>query len=262
MRGSFAQFRPPSSPPIRRLLSRQIGRLFKEQVELVIRITANLNDCRSSISEYWSDGPASETPPGHWNLHAKFVSNRDSLGIDGDAKSFFALNNANMDASIATWECKFFYDSSRPITQIHFLKDGKTIPTFDGDTVMGEAWKPYQPDSFLTPPFGEYTSGHSCFSAASATILRLFTGSDTFGASATVAAGSSKIQPGVTPEADVELSWATFTDAASEAGLSRIYGGIHFPQGNLAGQQLGRKVGKTVWAKSLLFFRGKATPGD
>jgi hypothetical protein len=236
--------------------------LYKEQADYIIRVTANLNDRRKAIAEYWADGPASETPPGHWNLHAKFVSNRDGLNVDQDAKLFFALNNAELDASIATWECKRFYNSVRPITAIHFLKTGKTIPTYDGGTVMGENWKPFQPDSFLTPPFPEYSSGHSCFSAAAATVLRLFTGSDTFGSSATVVAGSSKVQPGVTPAADVVLSWATFTDAAEEAGLSRRYGGIHFPQGDLAGRQLGKKIGKVVWARSLLFIKGKANPGD
>jgi hypothetical protein len=259
------QFRPippvmyPTNPPPPFPTSKA---QYKKQAEYIINITARLNDRKKAIAEYWADGPASETPPGHWNLHAKFVSNRDMMNVDQDAKLFFALNNAVLDASIATWECKRFYNSVRPITAIHFLKQGETIPTYNGQTVLGENWKPYQPDSFLTPPFPEYSSGHSCFSAAAATILRTFTGSDAFGGSATVAMGSSKVQPGVSPAADVQLSWDTFTDAANEAGVSRRYGGIHFPQGDLAGRALGRKIGKTVFAKCLLYFKGKANPGD
>ena len=245
---------PPSPFPTNKAL-------YKEQADYIIRITANLDDRQKSIAEYWADGPASETPPGHWNLHAKFVSHRDGLNVDSDAKLFFALNNALMDASIACWECKRFYDSVRPITAIHFLKAGQTIPTYGGGTVMGEAWKPYQADSFLTPPFPEYSSGHSSFSAAAAYVLRSFTGSDAFGSSATILANSSKFETGV-PAADVVLSWATFTVAANEAGISRRYGGIHFPQGDIASRQLGKKIGKVVWAKSLLFFKGKANPGD
>ena len=234
--------------------------LYKEQANNIIAVTAALTDQKKEIAEYWADGPASETPPGHWNLHAKFVSHRDSLTVDRDAKLFFALNNALLDASIATWEAKRFYDSERPITAIHFLKAGKMIPTYDGGMVLGEHWKPFQPDSFLTPPFPEYCSGHSCFSAAAAEVLRSFTGSDTFGSSATVLAGSSKVQPGTVPAANVVLSWPSFTDAANEAGVSRRFGGIHFQQGDLASRKLGTKVGALVWTRSLLYIKGKATP--
>jgi membrane-associated phospholipid phosphatase len=163
------------------------------------------------------------------------------------------------------WDAKRFYDSERPITAIRFLTAGQTIPTFGATpgapaTVLGENWKPFQPDTFLTPPFPEFPSGHSCFSSAAASILKAFTGSNTFGESVTVHAGSSKVQPGTAPTADVTLTWRTFTVAAEEAGLSRIYGGIHFPQANIASQQLGKKIGKVVWAKSLTLFNGSSVP--
>ncbi len=112
----------------------------------------------------------------------------------------------------------------------------------------------------MTPPFPEFNSGHSTFSAAGAEILKSFTGSDAFGASATVQAGSSKVEPGAVPAADVTLSWATFSDAADQAGISRRYGGIHFVQGDLRGRSGGRLVGAQVWAKALTYFNGTATP--
>ena len=251
------QFRP--IPPARYTTHQA---LYRDQVNYIIRVTANLNDRKKAIAEYWADGPASETPPGHWNLHAKFVSHRDGYGVNKDAKLFFALNNALLDASIATWECKRFYDYVRPITAVHFLKKDKTIPTFDGGTVLGQNWKPYQPDSFLTPPFPEYSSGHSCFSSAAALILRNFTGRDAFGSSATVVAGSSKVQPGTVPAANVVLSWPTFTAAANEAGVSRRYGGIHFPQGDIASRVLGTQVAGAAWTKARKFIHGTANPGD
>jgi hypothetical protein len=124
--------------------------------------------------------------------------------------------------------------------------------------INGEEWLPYQPATFLTPPFSEYVSGHSTFSAASAEILRLFTGNDRFGASATIPSGSSHIEPGLTPREQVILSWATFSEAADEAGLSRRYGGIHFEDGDLQGRAMGRKIGAMVWAKALTFLVGTA----
>jgi hypothetical protein len=86
--------------------------------------------------------------------------------------------------------------------------------------------------------------------------LRSFTGSDVFGFSATIPAGSSRIQAGV-PLKDITLSWDTFTEAANEAGLSRRYGGIHFPRGDLAGRKLGMDVGTAVWIKCQKLFEGK-----
>lgn len=122
--------------------------------------------------------------------------------------------------------------------------------------IDGGDWLPYQPATFPTPPFPEYPSGHSTFSAAGATILALFTGSDTFGGSVTIPAGSSTVEPGISPRTDVTLSWPTFTAAANEAGISRRYGGIHFRQGDLDGRLLGRLVGVQAWVKALSYFAG------
>ena len=95
-------------------------------------------------------------------------------------------------------------------------------------------------------------------SFAAAAVLRLFTGSDAFGGSQVVAAGSSFVEPGVAPSADVLLSWATFEDAANEAGLSRRYGGIHFKNGDLSSRQMGRQIGEACWRKALTYFNGTA----
>jgi len=253
-----SQFRPKGP-------ARNPSALYKKQAALIVRLTARLDDRQKCIAEYWADGPASETPPGHWNLHARTVSQQHDYTIDDDAKLFFALNNAELDASIAVWEAKRFYDSERPIAAIRFLFSGKTIPTWGGTrenpaTVLGENWKPYQSDTFLTPPFPEFPSGHSCFSSAAASILKSFTGSNTYNGSFTFAAGSSKTQTGI-PAADVTLTWPTFTAAAEEAGLSRLYGGIHFSQANLASRMMGKKIGKAAWKKAEAMFNGASVPG-
>jgi hypothetical protein len=122
--------------------------------------------------------------------------------------------------------------------------------------INGEEWLPYQPATFITPPFPEYVSGHSAFSAASAQILRSFTGSERFGHAVVLLPGSSSIEPGFTPRTAVTLEWETFTDAADEAGMSRRYGGIHFEDGDLQGRAMGRKVATLVWAKCRAYFDG------
>jgi hypothetical protein len=120
--------------------------------------------------------------------------------------------------------------------------------------IDGSAFRSYIP----TPPFAEYVSGHSTFSSASAEILAAFTGSDRLDLSVTFPAGSSSIEPGMTPAQPVTLTWRTFSEAADEAALSRRYGGIHFESGDLAARVLGRQVGRLVWSRAQQFFDGSA----
>jgi hypothetical protein len=120
----------------------------------------------------------------------------------------------------------------------------------------GSQWIPYQPTTFPTPPFPDYVSGHSTYSAAAAFILGKWTGSDRFGYSTTIQHGSSRIEPGITPVHAVTLSYSTFIDAANEAGMSRRYGGIHFLRADLVGRELGRLVGAKAWEKAQSYFDG------
>jgi PAP2 superfamily len=237
---------------------------FAAQAQKVIDVQIALTERQKVIAEYWADGPSSELPPGHWGLFAQFVSSRDKNDNDKDVRMFFAVANAILDASIATWEAKRFYDYARPITAIRFLKNAQTIqgygsggPAAGFGPIQGEAWRTFQVDTFPTPPFPEYTSGHSAFSASGAEALKLFTGSDNFGATYTQTARTLRADNKL-PAADVVLTWPTFTAAANEAGVSRIYGGIHFDDGNEAGLDLGRKVGAQAFAKAKSYWDGTA----
>ncbi|HEU5314963.1 MAG TPA: vanadium-dependent haloperoxidase, partial [Chloroflexota bacterium] len=124
--------------------------------------------------------------------------------------------------------------------------------------IEGAEWQPYQRTTFVTPPFPEFVSGHSTFSAAGAEILRRFTGSDVYRASYTRNPGTSQVEPAVTPINEVTLAWETFTAAAEQAGLSRRYGGIHFEDGDLGGRVMGRQVGALAWEKASALFDGTA----
>ncbi|WP_431902816.1 vanadium-dependent haloperoxidase [Nonomuraea sp. bgisy101] len=230
---------------------------FRAQAAEIVSGTAALTDRQKAIAEYWADGPSSETPPGHWSLFAQQVSARDRHGLDADVKMFFALANSVMDAGIASWEVKRDHDSARPITAIRFLYQGRQIRTWGGRTIDGATWVPYQVPTFPTPPFAEYVSGHSTFSAAAAEVLRRFTGGDAFGGGAAIAKGSSQVEPGVSPAYDVTLRWPTFTEAADQAGLSRRYGGIHFRAGDLQGRSLGRAVGSAAWDRAKAYWSGR-----
>jgi hypothetical protein len=236
---------------------------YQEQADELVAISANLTDKQKMISEYWSDGPKSEQPPGHWSLFAQWVSERDHHTLDDDVKMFFALSNATFDAGIAAWDVKRAFDSVRPATAIPILFRGKTIRAWGGpgkgtEEMDGTQWIPYQAATFPTPPFPDYVSGHSTYSAAAAKILELWTGSDRFGDSVTLSAGSSKIERGITPSRPVTLRWETFSDAAAEAGMSRRYGGIHFRAADMAGRLLGRTVALQAWSKSEAYFEGRA----
>ena len=230
---------------------------YRKEVNHVVHLSGRLTDREKMIAAYWADGPATETPPGHWNLFAQYVSRRDQHTLDEDVKMFFALGNALLDASIAVWDAKTHYDFIRPQSAIRFIYAGTPIPAWAGPglgttLIAGENWRSYIP----TPPFSEYVSGHSTFSSASAEILRLFTGSDTFGGSVTFAAGTSPIEPGLVPARALTLAWKTFSAAADEAGISRRYGGIHFESGDHAGRILGRKIARKVWEKAQAYFSG------
>ena len=242
---------------------------YLTQAQELITLSAGLTDAEKATAEYFADGPSSEFPPGHWCLFAQFVSRRDAHSIDADVKMFFALGNALLDASIAAWDAKRTYDSVRPITAIHFLGTvgafgpSGTIVAWGGpcagtQTILATDWRPYQLATVVTPPFPEYFSGHSIFSAAGAEILRSFTGSDALGTSVTIPKDSFRGEPGCGPVNPVVLTFPTFSAAADAAGMSRRWGGIHFKDGDLVGRALGRQVGAQVWTKALSYFDGAA----
>ena len=108
----------------------------------------------------------------------------------------------------------------------------------------------------VTPAFPEHVSGHSIFSASGASVLKRFTGSDSFGFSHTVKAKSSLFEPGLVPAQDITLSYPTFSSAADEAGISRRYGGIHFERGDLTGRAMGLQVAHQAWNKALAYIHG------
>lgn len=265
-----------------------INEVFIAQAEEVVEFSANLTDEHKLIAEFWEDGNGTSFPPGTFMSFGQFVSARDQHSIDDDAKLFLALGNAVMDAGIATWHSKVETDYARPVRAIRDLGelgllgekktiDGVTgyyvealVPLADPDgdgkftspgtgEILATEWTTFQRPGDSSPPFAEYTSGHSAFSAAGAAVLAAFTGSDEFGGSVSFATNASQFEFGV-PALETILSWETFSDAALESGLSRLYGGIHFHEGNVNGTTLGYSVGESAFEQARAFWEGTADP--
>jgi ASPIC and UnbV/FG-GAP-like repeat/Domain of unknown function (DUF6851) len=134
-------------------------------------------------------------------------------------------------------------------------------PTQDSgvDWILGERWVPYQKATFVTPAFPGFVSGHSTFSRAAAEVLAAYTGSPYFPGgefTQTFAPGYLKFERG--PSKPLTLQWATYYDAADQAGISRIYGGIHIPADDFAGRRIGSELGKRAWALAERYFSGTA----
>ena len=121
--------------------------------------------------------------------------------------------------------------------------------------ILGENWVPYQDDNFVTPAFAAYVSGHSTFSRAAAEVLSQFTGSEYFPGGLgerTFEVDWLEFESG--PSSEITLQWATYFDAADEAGISRLWGGIHIPEDDFAGRVMGSTVGKDAFAYAFSKF--------
>jgi len=285
---SFASEFRPSGPPLLNSYEPYTDALgvesshdaaYRRQIDEVLDFSATLTDTRKVIAEFWADGPRTESPPGHWNQIAHGVVERDKLSLVESTHLFFALNGALLDAGIATWETKRFYNYIRPASAIRFLFQNEQIKAWGGPNrgtvlIPGSDWSPYQSITFVTPPFPEFVSGHSTFSRAAAEVLTRYTGSDQFydGVTRTLQdvnndgeldilgehiarAGTFFIEEG--PVDDVVLQWPTFRAAADEAGKSRLYGGIHIQDGDLRGRELGEKVGISAFDRAMAYINGQ-----
>ena len=114
---------------------------------------------------------------------------------------------------------------------------------------------PYQKKTFVTPAFPGYFSGHSTFSRAAAEVLAAFTGSKWFpGGLGSYTITHLSFEAG--PTQPVTLQWASYFDASDQAGVSRIYGGIHPPVDDFTGRRVGSQVGTNTWALVKRYFDG------
>ena len=126
------------------------------------------------------------------------------------------------------------------------------------DWILAENWYPYQRQTFVTPPFAGYVSGHSTYSRSAAELLTLFTGDAYFpgGKSAFPAPKNEFLVFEEGPSVDLTLEWARYFDASNQSSLSRIWGGIHPPIDDVPGRRIGMQVGPAAFRHARDYFNG------
>jgi hypothetical protein len=212
-----AECAPPPHPAYSEAPASQFFLDAAEVYNTVNHLTAE----QQTIAQFWADGPgATGTPPGHWLAIVSQLLTTDRQSLATAAEAYARVGITVADAFIACWDTKYQYKLLRPVTYIR--------------AVIDPAWSPF----LTTPPFPEYTSGHSVQSGAAATVL-----TDLFGERAFT--DTTHIDHGLAlPLAP--RSFTSFFEAAEEAAISRLYGGIHFRPAIELGIQQGMCVGQTI----------------
>lgn len=211
---------------------------FYKQAQEVYQISQNMTDEQHGIALFWNDTPGETSfighfmptqrqinPTGHWINITKIVCEQRNLGMMETIEAYALVSASIFDGFLSCWHAKFKYNTIRPITYINRY--------FLGDTTVQAAWKPL----IQTPPFPEYPSGHSTISAAAATVLTKLLGPMAFTDDTEVMFGYPA------------RSFKNFMEAAQEASISRVYGGIHFLEGCNSGNSFGQKIGDNVLQK-------------
>jgi membrane-associated phospholipid phosphatase len=217
---SSSQFRPPGPPSLN---SERYATDYQEVKELGAAVGSTRTEEQTEIALFWADGAGTETPPGHWNSIAQIIAAAQGNTLEENARLLALLNICMADAAICAWDAKYTFDFWRPITAIAFAEPELNWMSF-----------------IVTPPFPDYVSGHSTFSAAAVTVLPLFYGTEDLAFTT-----GSDFLPGV------YRSFATCLDAAEEAAASRIYGGIHFRSASEDGLQAGISIGQWTFTHYL-----------
>ncbi|HKO80822.1 MAG TPA: vanadium-dependent haloperoxidase [Chitinophagaceae bacterium] len=223
---SASQFMPPRPP----LFSTDTNSFFYKNAKEVYTINRNLTEEQKTIARYWDDNPfviehsghlmfatKKITPGGHWMGIAAIAAKQTKADPVQIAKGYAMTAIALYDAFIACWDEKYRSNVVRPVTYINENIDNKFVPFLQ------------------TPPFPEYTSGHSAITASASTVLAHIYGNN-----------FSFQDTSDLRYIGMQRHFNSFQEAASEASVSRVYGGIHYRTGVEAGAAQGKKVGELI----------------
>jgi hypothetical protein len=223
---SASQFRPPLPPRFSLDTASNYFRSLRE----VYNINKNITEEQMTIARYWDDNPfviehsghmmfgnKKITPGGHWMGICAIASKQSGADAVTTAKAYALTSIALYDAFISCWDEKYRSSYIRPVTVINELMD--------------PSWLPF----LQTPPFPEYTSGHSTITASAATVLTSLYG-DNFAFQDT-----SDLR-----YIGMQRHFRSFNEAAAEASISRVYGGIHYRFSTDTGAEMGKKLGEFI----------------
>ena len=251
--------------------------LFKEidlesESKQVLVTSLNLTLEQKCIAEFWAGIGNSVSPPGFWNIFMLCCSKKsNNFNYLEQVSRFYELNCGLFQISLVIWNIKYKCLQARPIQTIRFLFPNVEFDYYFGNG-LGKTWLPYQESRLWTPPFPDYLSGHSGFSSTGAYFITKFFGSDISELNVTInseelkllsplfknfvgkpmylsqiiiESNSSSIETNILSE-QVYLKFNTWDEMAESAGMSRIYGGIHYISSNLISLDVGKKVSLLV----------------
>lgn len=192
------------------------GSAFSEQARATYQAGLALTQAQRQTAMFWRDNPhSSGLPSGHWMQITRQVCERQGLSLTNSVEAYVRAGVALHDAFLNCWTWKYRYNLIRPVDYVH--------------EHIAPQWKTWVD----TPQFPEYTSGHSVGSAAVATVLTDLFGNLAFTDTNTVPDWGTR-------------QFGSFRQAADEAAISRLYGGIHYPMGIDLGMKQGDEVGAIV----------------
>jgi hypothetical protein len=192
---------------------------FYKQAMVVYNETKELTAWEIETANFWADNPGQTgTPPGHWFSIMRQLINQKDLILSETLEMYVLTNISMADAFISCWKDKYETMVIRPETYIKRIID--------------ESWQ----NIIVTPPFPEYTSGHSVCSGAAAEILTIVIGDNIPFIDRT-----HENQYGFEAR-----RYSSFYEAADEAAISRLYGGIHYPMAIYNGIDQGKNIGRDV----------------
>jgi hypothetical protein len=228
---------------------------YKQQADEVLAVSAGLTDYQKMVAELFDHKLLS------LGFSALFMAQSRGLSLSQFVWFDFLTNMAAFDTGIAIWKEKHRFDAVRPFSAIRHLYGDGAVTAWGGPgrgpvtDIPASEWRSY----LDTADHPEYPSGSASFCGAHSEASRRFFGSDAFGWSVPAPMGSSRIEPGITPAADIVLGpWNTWTAFDEECGLSRLWGGVHFRPSLAAGNAIGKQIGALAHAFVQAHLNGTA----